>query len=289
MQLQLRFSPWPWELLPDAAAREATVAAAGIGAVFEPEGRLGINFSFPVIESIAPGGLASELCPQLEPGLLLAKVAGKDALGLAQAEAFALAAEAGRPLQLHFLRVPWCRPPPAPKPPDPTNERAATATTAVAAAAAAAPLSGGTLAANADGNVKAGGGGAAAGAGVGGRAAPVASDDGGGGLPASFCATDPVGPPGGLLLTINAPPSVKLGLHFHRHSDPPFALAKLSEGGLGHTAAGPAAGLLVPGCVLAAVGAIALDGLGYDEGLAVLKAAPRPVTLRFLAAPTTEI
>jgi hypothetical protein len=89
------------------------------------------------------------------------------------------------------------------------------------------------------------------------------------------------------LLTITAPNTVKLGLHFHRHSDPPFALAKVTAGGLGAAADGPAR--LEPGCVLVVVGEIVISGMAYDAGLAVLKAAPRPVDLRFHPPPTTAI
>ena len=173
LQLGLKFTPWPWELLAGAeraaAIEAATVTvtlatadsaicqgtllslwwvfqAMGEGAssltapphgqvTFEQEGRLGINFSFPIIESIAVGAVGglAEAHPELIPGMLLASVAGHDVIGLSQAEAFDYASKAGRPLTLQFRRVPWYRPPPPPEPelePEPEPEPAGVHTAA---------------------------------------------------------------------------------------------------------------------------------------------------------------
>eukprot|EP01051_Picozoa_sp_SAG22_P008763 SAG22_NODE_688_length_7907_cov_7.557505_6_plen_1038_part_00 len=302
VQLELRFTPWPWEMLKrpdDSAAWEAVRGACSVKVVFEKDGKLGINFSFPIVESIAPGGLAADH-PELEPGLLLASVAGHDVVGLSQAEAFEFASKAGRPLTLEFLRVPWHKPPAVPPGAREGDDEAAAA---VAAAAVAAGGGGG------QGGVTGEDAGAAAAAQPAGLMGAVW--DAAAGLSSaaavavaveepppppwplstsgSTCKPDPDrgAPPGSMILAVTAPNTVKLGVHFHRRSDPPFAVAKLSEGGLGASADGPVK--LEPGCVLVAVGDTVISGMSYDEGLAVLKGAPRPVELRFHPPPTTEI
>eukprot|EP01052_Picozoa_sp_SAG31_P027001 SAG31_NODE_2490_length_5614_cov_2.236990_2_plen_594_part_00 len=51
IQVELKFTPWPWELL-EGVSREEAIKAAAVEAVFMQQGRLGLTFSFPVIEAI---------------------------------------------------------------------------------------------------------------------------------------------------------------------------------------------------------------------------------------------
>ncbi len=77
----------------------------------------------------------------------------------------------------------------------------------------------------------------------------------------------------------------KLGLHLLRNTTARlFTVEFLSESGLAVNEPG-----IVPGCVLVAVQDQPLDGLTYDEGLDLVRAAGRPLRLTFEPPPVTEI
>jgi hypothetical protein len=75
----------------------------------------------------------------------------------------------------------------------------------------------------------------------------------------------------------------KLGLHLLRNTtERLFTVEFLSESGLAVNEPG-----IVPGCVLVAVQEQPLDGLTYDEGLELVRAAGRPLRLTFEPPPAT--